>query len=322
MSQAFFEDLEIPKPAFFLNAGPGSHAHQTARIMVEFEKLCEEEKPDLVIVVGDVNSTLACSIVAKKLLIKVAHVEAGLRSFDLTMPEEINRMVTDAISDYFFVTEESAVTNLMKEGKPPETIHFVGHVMIDNLLYQIQQLKTYDCARFSTYNLKGNTNDYIFLTLHRPSNVDSKETFEGIAKALNFIAEDRQIFFPVHPRTKKMMEQFDIKLSDKIELLPPLGFKESLFLWKYAALVMTDSGGLQEETTALGVPCVTLRDNTERPITIEMGTNVLAGNKKESILDAYRATIEKKGKAFSVPPKWDGQVAERIWKNILNSGVR
>jgi len=322
MSEAFFEDLEIPKPAFFLNAGPGSHAHQTARIMVEFEKLCEEEKPDLVIVVGDVNSTLACSIVAKKLLIKVAHVEAGLRSFDLTMPEEINRMVTDAISDYFFVTEESAVTNLLKEGKPSDTIHFVGHVMIDNLLYQIQQLKTYDCTRFSTYSLKGNANGYIFLTLHRPSNVDSKETFEGIAKALNYIAEEKPIFFPVHPRTKKMMEQFDIKLSDKIELLPPLGFKESLFLWKDAALVMTDSGGLQEETTAMGVPCITLRENTERPITIDMGTNMLAGNKTESILDAYRKTVEKKSHNFSVPPKWDGRAAERIWKIILNSSVR
>jgi len=317
MSQAFFEDLEIPKPAFFLNAGSGSHAYQTARIMVGFEKLCEEEKPDIVIVVGDVNSTLACSIVAKKLLIEVAHIEAGLRSFDLTMPEEINRMVTDAISDYFFVTEESAVTNLLKEGRSPDTIHFVGHVMIDNLLYQIQQLKMYDCTRFSTYSLKGNVNGYIFLTLHRPSNVDSRKTFEGIAKALNSIAEDRQIFFPVHPRTKKMMEQFDIKLSDNIELLPPLGFKESLFLWKDASVVMTDSGGLQEETTAMGVPCVTLRENTERPITIDMGTNMLAGNTTESILDAYRASIEKKGKSFSVPPKWDGRAAVRIWKKLL-----
>ncbi len=321
MSQAFFEDLEIPKPAFFLNAGSGSHAHQTARIMVGFEKLCEEEKPDLVIVVGDVNSTLACSIVAKKLLIEVAHVEAGLRSFDLTMPEEINRMVTDAISDYFFVTEESAVKNLMKEGKPPESIHFVGHVMIDNLFYQIQQLETCDCTLFSTYSLKGNANGYIFLTLHRPSNVDSKQTFDGIAKALNSIAEEKPIFFPVHPRTKKMMEQFDIKLSDNIKRLPPLGFKESLFLWKDAAVVMTDSGGLQEETTAMGVPCVTLRDNTERPITIEMGTNVLAGNTTESILDAYRKTVEKKSHNFSVPPKWDGRAAERIWEIILNSGV-
>jgi len=189
MSLAFFEDLEIPKPAFFINVGPGSHAYQTAKIMVGFEKLCEEEKPDLVIVVGDVNSTLACSIVSKKLLIEVAHIEAGLRSFDLTMPEEINRMVTDAISDYFFVTEESAIKNLMKEGKPPDAIHFVGHAMINNLLYQTQQLETYDCRQFATYNLKGNRNGYIFLALHRPSNVDSRQTFEGIAKALNSIAE-------------------------------------------------------------------------------------------------------------------------------------
>jgi len=191
--------------------------------------------------------------------------------------------------------------------------------MIDNLLYQIQQLKTYDCTRFSTYSLKGNANGYIFLTLHRPSNVDSRETFEGIAAALNHIAEDTPIFFPVHPRTRKMMEQFDIKLSDNIKLLPPLGFKGSLFLWKDAAVVMTDSGGLQEETTAMGVPCITLRDNTERPITIEMGTNMLAGNTTESILDAYRKTVEKKSHNFSVPHKWDGRAAERIWKNILNS---
>ena len=191
--------------------------------------------------------------------------------------------------------------------------------MIDNLLYQIQQLKTYDCTRFSTYSLKGNANGYIFLTLHRPSNVDSRETFEGIAAALNHIAEDTPIFFPVHPRTKKMMGQFDIKLSENIKRLPPLGFKESLFLWKDAAVVITDSGGLQEETTAMGVPCVTLRENTERPITIEMGTNMLAGNKTESILDAYRKTVEKKSHNFSVPPKWDGRAAERIWKIILNS---
>ena len=318
MSQAFFEDLEIPKPDFFLNDGSGSHAIQTGRIMVAFEKLCEEKKPDLVIVVGDVNSTLACSIVAKKLLIEVAHVEAGLRSFDLTMPEEINRMVTDSISDYFFVTEQSGVGNLLREGKREDRIHFVGNVMIDNLLYQANELEKDDGKRFSTYDLKKSNSSYVFLTLHRPSNVDSKDTFEGIAEALNRIAEEKPILFPVHPRTHKMLEQFRIKLLDNILLFPPLGFKESLFLWKDATVVLTDSGGLQEETTAMGVPCITLRENTERPITVEMGTNVLAGNRKDSILDAYRTSMNTKGNKFAVPPTWDGRAAERIWKILMN----
>ena len=318
MSQAFFEDLEIPEPDFFLHAGSGSHATQTARIMISFEKLCQEKAPDLIIVVGDVNSTLACSIVAKKLLIDVAHVEAGLRSRDMTMPEEINRIVTDSISDYLFVTEENGLNNLLKEGKSSDAIHFVGHVMIDNLRYQARQLEAYDATQFHTHKLKENRNGYAFLTLHRPSNVDSRTTFEGIAKALNSIAEERPIFFPVHPRTTKMMEAFNIKLSSNIEVLPPLGFKESLFLWKDAAMVMTDSGGLQEETTAIGVPCLTLRENTERPITIEMGTNVLAGTTTESILHAYREVVRNKRKKYAVPPKWDGRAAERIWKILLN----
>ncbi|MCK4785617.1 MAG: UDP-N-acetylglucosamine 2-epimerase (non-hydrolyzing), partial [Desulfobacteraceae bacterium] len=232
MSQAFFEDLEIPEPDFFLNAGSGSHAVQTAKIMVAFEELCQTEKPDLVIVVGDVNSTLACSVVAKKLLIEVAHVEAGLRSFDMTMPEEINRMVTDSISDYFFVTEESGSKNLLHEGKPQDRIHFVGNVMIDNLLYQLRKLATDDGRSFSTYKLKQEKRDFIFLTLHRPSNVDTKAIFKEIASALNCIAEEHPILFPVHPRTQKMMNQFNVKLSNNISLLPPLGFKESLFLWK------------------------------------------------------------------------------------------
>ena len=314
MSQAFFEDLELPKPDYFLNAGSGSHAKQTARIMISFEELCSEELPDMVIVVGDVNSTLACSIVAKKACIQVAHVEAGLRSFDLTMPEEINRMVTDSISDYFFVTEESGLKNLIQEGKSKDRIHFVGNVMIDNLFYQAKKLEKDNGSGFPTFELKQQNKDYVFLTLHRPSNVDTKESFEEIAGTLNQIAGERPIFFPVHPRTRKMMERFNITFSKNIHLLSPLGFKESLFLWKDAALVMTDSGGLQEETTALGVPCVTLRENTERPITIEMGTNILAGTKKESILKAYRESIKGKGKEYNVPPKWDGKAAERIWK--------
>ena len=306
----------FPEPSFHLEAGSGSHAVQTAKIMVAFEEICLKEKPDLVIVVGDVNSTLACSVVAKKLLIKVAHVEAGLRSFDLAMPEEINRMVTDAISDYFFVTEESGVANLVREGKPLESIHMVGHVMIDNLLYQAAKQAETDVTSFSTFPLKAEYANYAFMTLHRPSNVDCRKTFERIAAALNEIAEEKPIFFPVHPRTKKMMEQFGIRLSDRIVQLPPLGFTESLFLWKDAEIVITDSGGLQEETTALGVPCVTIRENTERPITVEVGTNVLAGTGREAILAAYRESIARRGKA-SVPELWDGKASERIWDVLL-----
>ncbi len=320
MSQAFFDDLELPKPDFFLEAGSGSHAEQTAKIMVSFEVVCREQQPDLVIVVGDVNSTLACSIVAKKMWIKVAHVEAGLRSFDLNMPEEINRMVTDSISDYFFVTEESAVTNLEHEGKSAEQIFFVGHVMIDNLLRQVEKLKEVDCHSLGSWSLKEKLQgrDYIFLTMHRPSNVDDKEVFSGIVGALNKIAERYPIVFPVHPRTGKMLLKFSLELSPNVMQLPPLGFLESLFLWQDAALVLTDSGGLQEETTALGVPCLTMRENTERPITVDLGTNVLVGNHSTDILAAC-AKIEngELGKAGRIPPLWDGKAAQRIWEILL-----
>jgi len=320
MSESFFEDLELPKPDFFLSAGSGSHAVQTAKIMVSFEELCQNERPDIIIVVGDVNSTLACSVVAKKLSIDVAHVEAGLRSFDLSMPEEINRMVTDSISDYFFVTEESGITNLMQEGKSKDRIHFVGNVMIDNLFYQCGKLDGDMPKHFTTFKIKEKLKDYAFLTLHRPSNVDTKSRFHEIAKALNSIAAKMSILFPVHPRTKKMMDEFSLRFSDNILLFSPLSFKESLFLWKDARVVLTDSGGLQEETTALGVPCVTIRENTERPITIKMGTNILAGTKKESILKAFEEAIVRPKDKFKVPPKWDGKAAERIWKILLKKG--
>ena len=318
MSEAFFEDLEIPRPDFFLNAGSGSHAIQTAKIMVAFEELCRNEMPDLIIVVGDVNSTLACSVVAKKLGIEVAHVEAGLRSFDLTMPEEINRMVTDAISDYFFVTEESGEANLVREGKSRDRIHFVGNVMIDNLFYQVAKLNGNMSEHFATAKIKEKLEDYAFLTLHRPSNVDTKSGFSEISEALNLIAAEMPILFPVHPRTKKMMDEFNIIFSDNIYLFSPLSFKESLFIWKDAKVVLTDSGGLQEETTALGIPCVTIRENTERPITIKMGTNILAGTQKESILKAFEAAVSRSKDQFKVPPKWDGKAAERIWKILLS----
>jgi len=319
MSQAFFEDLNLPEPDYFLSAGSGSHAHQTAKIMTAFEDLCMKDRPDLVMVVGDVNSTMACSIVAKKMNIEVAHVEAGLRSFDLTMPEEINRIVTDSLSDYFFVTEKSGEENLIKEGKPHDRIHFVGHVMIDNLYHQLKELENNNTEKFSIYKLKQKYRDYAFLTIHRPSNVDDRECFEEIVGALNDIARDRPIFFPVHPRTRKMIKKHKITLSKNIIQLPPLPFKESLFLWKDAAVVLTDSGGLQEETTALKIPCLTLRDNTERPITIEIGSNVLAGVSGESIRKAYQITMQRNSDQYSIPPKWDGRAAKRIFKVILDS---
>ena len=320
MSGTFFEDLDIPVPDFMLNAGAGSHAVQTARIMVRFEKVCLAEKPQLLMTVGDVNSTLACSIVAKKLGIQVAHVEAGLRSGDMAMPEEINRIVTDSISDYFFVTEESGIQNLLKEAKRRDSIHFVGNVMIDNLLHQVKQLDAPSPAflQTSVYALKPVERSYAFLTLHRPSNVDRKSTFEEIAEALNVIAKKRKIFFPMHPRTKKAAKAFHIQFSKNIVLLPPLSFKESLYLWKDAEVVLTDSGGLQEETTALGVPCVTIRENTERPITVEKGTNVLAGTKRSIIIDAYGESIKKAASA-SLPRYWDGKASHRIWEILMRA---
>lgn len=319
MSEAFFTDLELPEPHYFLNAGSGSHAEQTATIMISFEKVCRDEHPDLVIVVGDVNSTLACSIVAKKAWIKVAHVEAGLRSFDMRMPEEINRMVTDAITDYYFVTEQSAVDNLVREGKEPESIHFVGHVMIDNLLHQVNILEGLAPSSFHTFEIKKKYDSYYFLTLHRPSNVDSKETLQEIISALDLVAKDCPVFFPIHPRTKNMLDKFELSLPANIIQLPPLSFKESLFLWKDAKMVLTDSGGLQEETTALGVPCITLRDNTERPVTITNGTNILAGNKKETILAAYQKQLSRKAALMERPQYWDGHSAERIWQIIMSN---
>ena len=309
MSQAFFDDLEIPKPDYFLDAGSGSHAEQTAGIMVTFEKVCKQERPDLVVVVGDVNSTLACSVVAKKMGIEVAHVEAGLRSFDLSMPEEINRMVTDSISDYFFVTERAGIENLKKEGKSEERIFFVGHVMIDNLLYQLAQVNA-DPFSFVHQDLKERLGKYAFMTLHRPSNVDHRETLLGIVSALDRVAAKIPIVFPVHPRTRKMLERFEIQLPENIHQLPPLGFRESLYLWKDAKVVITDSGGLQEETTALGIPCLTLRENTERPATIEEGTNqlVMVVDLERKVLDIL-AGLGKRGR---VPEFWDGRAAERI----------
>jgi UDP-N-acetylglucosamine 2-epimerase (non-hydrolysing) len=326
MSKAFFDDLGMPKPDIDLEVGSGSHAEQTAKIMVAFEKVCLEQQPDLVIVVGDVNSTMACTITAKKLGIKVAHVEAGLRSRDMNMPEEINRLCTDVLCDYLFTTDRIADENLKREGVAEGKIFFVGNVMIDTLLKHktlAAQLKMRDQMGLVS-------GGYATLTMHRPSNVDEKEVFEGILEALSEIASEMPVVFPIHPRTRKMVQQFGLEhyfqngeqVQDKgIWLTEPLGYLEFLHLNMGARLVLTDSGGLQEETTVLGVPCITLRHNTERPITCEEGTNVIVGNRKEKILAAAQAVLNNQGQPGKVPEKWDGHAAERIVEVLLSLDV-
>ena len=313
MSDVFFQELGIPEPNFHMGAGGGSHAEQTARIMVAFEKYCEDQKPDLVMVVGDVNSTLACSIVAKKLNIKVAHVEAGLRSGDMQMPEEINRMVTDSISDYFFVTEPSGVENLRREGHSDDKIHFVGHVMIDNLFYQLEQLKQMDTNVFPTDALKIKFGQYGVVTLHRPSNVDDEPTLRRIISALVEVSTRLPLIFAIHPRTAVNIEKYGILMPNSIIPTAPLPYMEFLNLWSGAQIILTDSGGLQEESTALGISCITLRYNTERPVTVDEGTNVLVGTDYSAIVDAASATLPRAGKKSAQRPVlWDGHAAERI----------
>lgn len=315
MSEVFFEELEIPAPDYHLDAGGGSHSEQTAKIMVRFEEVCLKEQPDLVLVVGDVNSTLACSIVAKKLNIDVAHVEAGLRSGDMRMPEEVNRLVTDAISDLFFVTEESAVANLMREGKAGDSIQFVGHVMVDNLYYQVEKLRSapsHEIAKFKSAEFKHEFEKYGVVTLHRPSNVDDDVILRSIIDAFNEIANDIPLIFPAHPRTRKRLMDLDLVCHRNLRITAPLSYMDFLNLWKDATVVITDSGGLQEETTALGVPCITVRDNTERPITVDIGTNQLVGNSKSKILGAVKSILLGATKTGGIPPLWDGKAAVRI----------
>jgi UDP-N-acetylglucosamine 2-epimerase (non-hydrolysing) len=323
MSKAFFEDLGMPRPDIDLEVGSGSHAEQTGRIMMAFERVCRDELPDLVIVVGDVNSTMACTITAKKLGIKVAHVEAGLRSRDMDMPEEINRLCTDVLCDYLFTTDTLADENLRAEGVAEEKIHFVGNVMIDTLLKHREMAKGLALSR----ELGLAPGGYATLTLHRPSNVDDRETLAGILESLAEIAREKPIVFPIHPRTRKMVEQFGLehhfnegKKVEGIWLTEPLGYLEFLHLNMNARMVLTDSGGLQEETTVLGVPCITLRHNTERPVTLTQGTNQLVGNEPQAILDAARAVLEGRGRKGRVPEKWDGRSAERIVDVLLREG--
>ena len=316
MSDVFFEELGIPTPDHHMEAGGGSHAQQTARIMVAYEEIAQRERPDCTLVVGDVNSTLACSIVAKKLQLKVAHVEAGLRSGDLAMPEEINRLVTDSISDWLFVTEPAGQENLLREGKPAERVFFVGHVMVDNLFFQVDQLASADLSRLDSTAIKARLGRYGVVTLHRPSNVDEPEVLRGILGALAHVASDLPLVFPVHPRTRANLQRFGIEVPPRILLTPPLSYMDFLSLWKDAALVMTDSGGLQEETTALGVPCLTIRTNTERPVTVSEGTNVLVGTDPQAIIEAAEQVLRSGGKVGRRPQFWDGRAAERIVERL------
>jgi UDP-N-acetylglucosamine 2-epimerase (non-hydrolysing) len=322
MSKGFFDDLEIPKPDIDLGVGSGTHAEQTARIMMGFEKVCLKEKPDLVVVVGDVNSTMACAITAKKLGIRVAHVEAGLRSRDMSMPEEINRLCTDILSDYLFTTDHFADENLKKEGVPEEKIFFVGNVMVDTLVKYKEKARNLKLIE----KLNLTPGGYTLMTLHRPSNVDDKGALQGILEALTEIAEKTPIVFPIHPRTRKMAQQFDLdhyfNNGDNVTgiwITDPLGYIAFLHLSMNARMVLTDSGGLQEEATFLGVPCITLRQNTERPITCTTGTNVIVGNNKEKILTAARDVLKGRASAGNIPEKWDGKTAQRIITILLES---
>ncbi len=313
MSDSFFRELEIPEPDINLGIGSGSHAEQTGRIMIEFEKVLLNEKPDLVLVVGDVNSTLACALTSVKLGIKVAHIEAGLRSFDREMPEEINRILTDQISDYLFTTEKDAEKNLLNEGIAKSKIFFVGNLMIDTLLIHKERAS----------NLKKpDSNDYAILTLHRPSNVDDKETLSNILEIIREIQSQIKIIWPMHPRTRNNLERFNLKEKLKemknVSISDPLTYLEFMNAVMNSKFVLTDSGGIQEETTVLNIPCITLRDNTERPVTIEQGTNYLAGSNKNSILEIIQKVLNGKAKQYRGIEFWDGKAAERIVSVIKN----
>jgi UDP-N-acetylglucosamine 2-epimerase (non-hydrolysing) len=348
MSDRFFADLNIPKPDVHLGAGSGSHAAQTAEIMKRFEDVLLRERPDLLIVVGDVNSTLACALVAAKISYDadgarplIAHVEAGLRSFDRCMPEETNRIVTDHLADLLFVTEESGLRNLRQEGIPDHKMHFVGNTMIDSLLafkHKAGLSKILDSLGLrgddSRFQLDNGAARYALLTLHRPSNVDQRESFLNILEGLEELANSCPIVFPAHPRTQKRIAEFgferffshqnrpdeatkpiSMRASGRICLVDPLGYLDFLCLMEHAAVVVTDSGGIQEETTALGVPCVTVRENTERPITIQVGTNILAGTSAEGIRKAVRKQLASKTEG-AMPEAWDGKSALRILEVI------
>jgi UDP-N-acetylglucosamine 2-epimerase (non-hydrolysing) len=327
MSTLFFDQLNIPRPDINLEVGSAAHGRQTAEIMMRFEPIVAEWKPDLLVVVGDVNSTIACALVATKLGCRVAHVEAGLRSFDRTMPEETNRVLTDAISDYLFVSEPSGVANLRREGVADDKVFLVGNVMIDSLRACLPAAKATTILNdLGLANGSSPAKPYALLTLHRPSNVDDPEKLGPILDAMAEIARDVPVVFPMHPRTLSNLERFGFTARVKprtdasapgLCVLPPAGYLEFLNLTSQASLVLTDSGGIQEETTVLGVPCLTLRDNTERPITVTEGTNMLVGSDPARIVREAKATLAGYGKPGRVPALWDGRAAERIVTILL-----
>ena len=312
MSDVFFHDLGLPLPDRSLGVGSGSHAEQTAGVMTTFERVCLEERPELVVVVGDVNSTMACAITAKKLCIPVAHVEAGLRSRDWTMPEEINRVITDAISDLLFTPSRDANENLLREGISAERIHFVGNVMIDCLFDQLP--KTENRATLERFGVAAG--GYTTLTLHRPSNVDDPTVFRGIVDVLIELSRELPIIWPVHPRSRKMLEALGlvqrVASSRGLRLTGPMGYLDMLTLNRRARMIITDSGGLQEEATVLGVPCITLRQNTERPVTVEAGANRVVGNHAAAIRAAVSSVLHENVGKIRVPEFWDGKAAVRI----------
>jgi UDP-N-acetylglucosamine 2-epimerase (non-hydrolysing) len=343
MSDAFFRDLGIPAPDVHLGIGSGSHAEQTGRVMIAFEEVLLREKPDLVLVVGDVNSTMACALAAVKLHVAVAHVEAGLRSFDRTMPEEINRLVTDAISDYLFTPSPDGDENLLREGVPQEKIHLVGDIMVDSLLYHLEQakrtpvlddlgLKT-GAPSPSLATTRNGIRPYALVTLHRPANVDDRESLSRILDGLQRVAARVPVLFPMHPRTRKQVAVHGLapafRFHEQIEAVgtapnsplhafPPLGYLDFLNLMAHAAVVLTDSGGIQEETTVLNVPCVTLRDTTERPITLTEGTNVLVHDDPDRIEEEAVRALDGRSRRGRCPAIWDGRTAERIVAILRN----
>ncbi len=316
MSKVFFEDLELPQPDFYLGVGSGSHAEQTASVMIKFEKILIDEKPDLILVVGDVNSTIACSLTAAKLHIKIVHVEAGLRSGDRDMPEEINRVLTDAISDLLFVTEKSGMENLKREGVSDQKVFFAGNVMIDSLAHF--KPKVINSTVLAEFGLT--PKNYILVTLHRPSNVDTKDQLIKLIDVLNTLAEKRKVLFAIHPRTKNNLADFNLveKMHKNLILTDPIGYLDFLSLTSNAELIVTDSGGIQEESTYLGVQCITLRTSTERPITVEIGTNQLLGTDLEKAKTAALEVLNGKIKIGKIPELWDGKAAERITEIIVN----
>ncbi len=316
MSQWFFDELGIREPDVNLEVGSGLHGEQTGELMKRFEKFITDEGGDIIVVVGDVNSTIACGLVAAKLHIPLAHVEAGLRSFDRSMPEEINRLLTDAISDYLFTPAEEANENLKKEGIPEEKIYLVGDIMIDTLIWEMERTPDLDKPPFEDLRVK----EYAVLTLHRPSNVDDEGTFKGIVEALNTISKEIKIVFPTHPRTQKRIEEFNIEFDrDNIKVIEPFSYRDFLRLYKNSKFVLTDSGSIQQETTYLNIPCLTIRENTERPFTITRGTNVLVGSDPVRIIEETKRILEGNAKTTKSLSLWDGKTADRILEVITKS---